>query len=733
MKKTFLTSILALALSLMLNSAGAQTWKTFTISTGQGFKPTCLQFPTESVGYCLGVTADNSAQCIYKSTDFGQTWTPIYSKYSLAFLSFCDANNGVVAFMNTLTGVDSLAITTDGGKTWVASPWRTAQVIGLTAMTYVKPGIIIAAVQVPYTPATGTFGMGVNICAPYAGQYYSSGFTPFICKTAGTIMHTLPGIDISNYMTNTYWVYNSMIYMGTSKIITPPVGTLVDIYFTDSNHGWATSATTTYYTANGGTTWTTCTGSQGGYIASNGSIIYTVQTSVNNVTVYKSTNCINFTAVSAVMWVPPTSIAITPDGLPALGIMTLATVPCVMTEMKNQNLTIGVSSVTYGTPDFSANVTDSSGIAATLTSMDATTATIVSGNVHAVKAGTVKLIATAPGNAIFNAAADTQTLTITKAPLKLKATNQTVPYGTKFTTEISDSGLVNGDKITAITMPTESSSATVTSASGTYWLALSGGSAANYVLTLDSGILTITKVPLTVTANNQTKVYGSANPELTISYDGFVNGDTYIAAPTISTDAVKSSLVGSYDITLTGGAFSSNYAVTLVNGLLKITQATLTVTADSAVREEGQMNPTFQLTYSGFVNGDSLATSMISDTPIVTCSANAYSPAGIYPIVVSGGISGDYIFKYVDGVLRVTPNLGLDEQASKVAAYPNPMSDVINVSTGSAEPISVKLYDISGKVVSENFMASGQVNVQDLMPGTYVLRMGNTAIKMIKK
>ena len=36
----------------------------------------------------------------------------------------------------------------------------------------------------------------------------------------------------------------------------------------------------------------------------------------------------------------------------------------------------------------------------------------------------------------------------------------------------------------------------------------------------------MTQAALTITANNQSKVYGAALPALTASYSGFVNGDT---------------------------------------------------------------------------------------------------------------------------------------------------------------------------------------------------------------
>ena len=38
--------------------------------------------------------------------------------------------------------------------------------------------------------------------------------------------------------------------------------------------------------------------------------------------------------------------------------------------------------------------------------------------------------------------------------------------------------------------------------------------------------LTVKPATLTITANNQTKVYGAALPTLTASYSGFVNGDS---------------------------------------------------------------------------------------------------------------------------------------------------------------------------------------------------------------
>ena len=61
-----------------------------------------------------------------------------------------------------------------------------------------------------------------------------------------------------------------------------------------------------------------------------------------------------------------------------------------------------------------------------------------------------------------------------------------------------------------------------------------------------TGTLTVIPVGLTITANNQTKVYGAAVPTLTASYSGFVNGDTSASLttqPTLTTTATASSHV----------------------------------------------------------------------------------------------------------------------------------------------------------------------------------------------
>jgi hypothetical protein len=105
-------------------------------------------------------------------------------------------------------------------------------------------------------------------------------------------------------------------------------------------------------------------------------------------------------------------------------------------------------------------------------------------------------------------------------------------------------------------------------------VALSGSAAGNYILTsMNTAIANITPAPLVAKADNQTRSYGEANPPFTISYAGFVSGDdvnNLDALPTASTPATPSSIPGNYAIVLAGGA-DNNYTLTLVNGILTIT------------------------------------------------------------------------------------------------------------------------------------------------------------------
>ena len=153
--------------------------------------------------------------------------------------------------------------------------------------------------------------------------------------------------------------------------------------------------------------------------------------------------------------------------------------------------------------------------------------------------------------------------------------------------------------------------------------------------------------PIIVTANSYSREYGEANP----SFNYTTSGADLKGTPTISCDATKTSPVGTYTIKISKGN-ETNGNVTYVDGTLIITKAPLTVTAKNCSREQGQANPTFELTYSGFKNNES--EDVLTRKPTASTTATTSSTPGQYIITVSGGEARNYDFKYVSGILTVT-------------------------------------------------------------------------------
>ena len=163
-----------------------------------------------------------------------------------------------------------------------------------------------------------------------------------------------------------------------------------------------------------------------------------------------------------------------------------------------------------------------------------------------------------------------------------------------------------------------------------------------------------------MTADNQSRGYGDANPVLTASFAGFKNGETLATSgvtgsPNLTTTATSSSAPGTFPIAAAPGTLASaNYTFTLVNGTLTVNKATLTVTADDKSRGYGDANPTFSATFSGFKNGDTLAS--VTGSASFATTATGSSVAGTYPITVAAGTlsSANYTFAFVPGTLTIS-------------------------------------------------------------------------------
>lgn len=272
------------------------------------------------------------------------------------------------------------------------------------------------------------------------------------------------------------------------------------------------------------------------------------------------------------------------------------------------------------------------------------------------------------------------TLTVEPAPLTVSANDVSRPYGAPnpaFRPSFSGWVLGQGPAVLggALSFATP---ADAHSDVGPYPIVPSGLTARNYAIRFQPGVLTVTPAPLTVTANDATRVYGDPNPAFSVRYAGFVLGQDERAlggALRFGTLAGPSSDAGTYDV-LPQGLTSDNYAIRYQPGTLTITPAPLTITAIDVTKVYGQENPTFSARYAGFVLGQderALTGPLQFSTP-----ADAHSDVGSYPVVPSGPTSHNYAITFKAGTLNVVPaplTVKVNDSSRPYGA-PNPAFDV---------------------------------------------------------
>ena len=277
------------------------------------------------------------------------------------------------------------------------------------------------------------------------------------------------------------------------------------------------------------------------------------------------------------------------------------------------------------------------------------------------------------------------TLTVTKAALTVTADQKSKVYGSTdpaFT--VSYSGFVAGDDsedLSGMLNLTRAAGENV----GSYAITPSGLTTGNYEISFVPGVLSVTKVTLTVTADGKNKVYGSVDPALTVSYSGFVAGDdSGDLAGTLALTRAVGENVGNYTITA-AGLTSDNYSIEFVPGVLQVTEQDLTITAVSTSKVYGSADPAFTVGYSGFVAGDGVAD--LAGTLTVTRVAGENVDS--YAVTPSGLTSGNYSISFVPGTLSVT------KAALTVTA------DVKSKIYGSADPAFTVSY--SGFVAGDDY------------------------------
>ena len=257
-------------------------------------------------------------------------------------------------------------------------------------------------------------------------------------------------------------------------------------------------------------------------------------------------------------------------------------------------------------------------------------------------------------------------LKVEKAPLTITPDDQTRVYGADKPAYTADfDGLVNGDTTADITGLRIEGPAQ-TAHAGTHPIVASSATNPNYDIHYVPGHETITKAPLTVTADDVTRQYGGT-PSTAPSSRGW--STTTPESPGSASPAPPSSAdVGSYPITVTGE--SDDYDLTFVDGTEKVTNAPLTIRVDDKTRRYGAPSPTYTAGFLGLVNGDT------SDeiTGLILVGALPTASVGSYLIKPSGATNPNYTISYAAGFETVTPTpLKITaKDATKVYGAPDP-------------------------------------------------------------
>ncbi len=336
---------------------------------------------------------------------------------------------------------------------------------------------------------------------------------------------------------------------------------------------------------------------------------------------------------------------------------------------------------------------------------------VTSSNVTITLSATQGTLYLAPSTVMFTASVGQRNLTIT--PI-----NQTVAYGTPISTgtsQVTANNLANGDSITNVVLTpsiTAVGTGTITASS----LTTTNG-VGNYNVTYGTGELTITPKDLTITANSQTIVFGSAIATGTenVVVDGLVDGDS-LTAVTLEgsrTTAGTGTITPSAATTTNG---IENYNVTYNTGVLTINKKALTITAKAQTITYGSSisTATSQVTSSGLVSGDSI------NGITLTASRTTAGTGTITPSAATTAKgAANYTITYNTGTLTINKATSTFSLNKSTASITCTHSVTVKVTTNSDGAItcscgnSKATCSVSGKTVTINgeVGSSGTVTV----------------------
>lgn len=243
--------------------------------------------------------------------------------------------------------------------------------------------------------------------------------------------------------------------------------------------------------------------------------------------------------------------------------------------------------------------------------------------------------------------------------------------------------------------------------------------------------LTIDPAPLTVAADGKFREFGTANPPLTASFSGFVNGEDFNALttqPILATTADLNTLPGNVPITISG-ATAPNYAINHVAGTLtvfanlpNITSApgSLTVTNGDPVTLTATAAGTAPLSLQWRFNGTPIPDE--TNSTFIIAAAQT-SNAGTYDIVVTN-VAGMITSQLAALTVLVPPAITVQPQSQTFNAFSDVTFTV--TATGTAD-LQYQWFHNGQPLANETNNVLSLISVSPNEVGTYVVTVSNAA------
>ena len=309
-------------------------------------------------------------------------------------------------------------------------------------------------------------------------------------------------------------------------------------------------------------------------------------------------------------------------------------------------------------------------------------------------------------------------LSVTPYSLNVTANAQTKVYGASVPSlTYTNATLINGDT-NSVFSGNLTTSGTANSGVGNYTITLGNLSAgSNYSISYTSSNLSVTPYGITVTGDDQAKLYGAIVPSLTYTNSTLVNGDTAsVFTGNMTTVGNASANIGVYAITQGNLSAGENYSISYVGSNITISAVNLTITSSNITKVYGS-TPVFAYTNGTLYNSDAIGSvELTSNGNATSANIGTYGVTAANASLSSGNISNYNITYISSGILTVNPaNLTIT-------------ADNLGQIYGSAATLQYSngtLYN-SDTIGTVNLASAGNVIAANV--GTYLISVSNATL-----